>query len=71
MLFGAVHHGPHAFLHGPVLRVNALNTGEILGLLHLPIQQVVVAPVPLGAEGRLVHLERAIAQTAFEPVCLV
>jgi hypothetical protein len=71
MLSGTVHKTSHAFLHGPVLCVHALNASKTPGLLCLSIQQVVVFPISLRAKGRLVDLERAIARTAFEPVCLV
>ena len=52
VLSGAVHNTSHAFLDSPVLCVNALNASKILGFLCLAIQQVVVVPISLRAEGR-------------------
>src|SRR2546430_7253369 len=56
VLFGAVHNAPHAFLHGPVLRVDALNTCKIYGSLRLPIDEVVVFPTPLRTKGGLIDI---------------
>src|SRR5690348_13795832 len=41
----------HAFLEREILRVDAFDAGEILRLLHLPIDQVIVREVALQAEG--------------------
>src|SRR5215475_8232424 len=46
VLFGAIYNAPHAFLHGPVLRVDALDARKILSFLHLPIEEVVIFPPP-------------------------
>src|SRR4029453_3613632 len=71
VLFGAVYNAPHAFLPGPVLRIDALDTRKIDRFLHLPIDEVVVFPAPLGTEGSLIDIQRTIAQTEFKTVFLV
>src|SRR5216683_2883763 len=68
VLARAVDDGPHALLDRAVLGIDAVDTGEGLGLLHAAIQQVVVLPVALRAEGALVDVERAVAEAALEAV---
>src|SRR5713226_1003062 len=68
MLACAVDGGAHALLDRAVLDVDAVDAGEGLGLLYAAIQQVVVLPVALRAEGGLIDVERAVAEPALEPV---
>src|SRR5262245_17175697 len=71
VLFGAIHNVPHAFLHGAVLRVDALDTRKIDRFLHLPIDEVVVFPALLRTEGGLIDIQRTVAQTEFKTVFLI
>jgi hypothetical protein len=52
MLLGAVYNVSHAFLDSPILRVHAIDAGKIFRLLHLPIEEIDVFSVPLGADLR-------------------
>ena len=71
MLFAAVDDAPHAFLDRAVLHVDPVDRGEALGALHRAIDQVVVLPVRLGAEGRLVDMQRPITEPALEAILVV
>jgi hypothetical protein len=64
VLAAAVDDGPHTLLDGAVLGVDAVDAGEALRLLDLAVEQVVVLPVALRAERRLIDVERAIAEAA-------
>src|SRR4029453_19109677 len=69
MLSGPIYDRPHALLHSPVLGVDTINTRVGLSLLDLAIDQPVVAFVAERAERGLVHVIRAIAAAALQPVC--
>jgi hypothetical protein len=62
---------PIALLHRPVLDIDAVDPGEALRPLHAAIKQVVVLAVAPGPEGRLVDVERAIAEAALEAILSV
>ena len=49
MLLRAIDDLAHAFLNGDVLGVDALDTGEVAGLLTLAVDQVVIVDVGLQA----------------------
>src|SRR5439155_14618111 len=68
MLAGAVDDAAHTFLDGAVLGIDAIDPREGLRLLHAAIEQVVVLAIALGAEGRLVDVHRAVAQSALQTV---
>src|SRR5207247_9531578 len=68
MLAGAIYDAAHALLHRAILRVHAVDPREGLGLLHATVQQVVVLAIALGAEGGLVDIHGAVAQTHLETV---
>src|SRR4029450_6590981 len=61
VLLAAIHNGAHALLHPTILGVDALDTGERLGLLHLSINQPAIASVDLRAEGTRIDVVRAIS----------
>src|SRR5262245_7628913 len=61
VLFGAIHNAPHAFLHGAILCVDALDTRKIDRFLPLPIDEVVVFPAALRTEGGLIDIQRTVA----------
>ena len=58
------------FLQRPVLLVDAVDAGVALGALHLAVEAVIVRPVLLRAERRLVDEIRAVADAALAPVFL-
>ncbi len=71
MLLAAVDYGAHAFLDSAVLGVDPVDPGERLVFLHLAIQEVVVPPVGLRAEGRLVDVGRTVSGAALHPILVI
>src|SRR5271167_2850564 len=71
MLLAAVDDAPHALLDCAILHVDPVDPGEALGPLHLAIDQIVILPVRLGTEGRLIDMQRSVAETAIEAVLVV
>src|SRR5688572_26327158 len=68
MLEAPIHDRAHALLHRAVLDVHAVDAGEALGALHTAIQEVVVRAVLARAEGRLIDVERTVAEAALEAI---
>jgi len=62
---------PHALLDRSVLHVDPVDAGEAFGPLHLAINQVIVLSVGFRAEGRLIDMQRPVAEPAFEAVLVV
>src|ERR1700682_5578043 len=71
MLLRAVDDRPHALLHRAVLRVDAVDAGESLGLLDLAVDHPVVALVAERTElARLLDVIGAVAVAALHSVIL-
>jgi hypothetical protein len=64
----AIDHASHALLNGPVLGIDPIDAGERLGLLNVPIEQVVVQTIAPGAKRGLVDVRGPVAEPALEPV---